>query len=248
MEIYFAGEEKSLYRECEGHFLSDPGSVRLYLPEIAEFFGKSLPLDAKMFLNCDVTDDSLSHLVSDVVTMTYVGMESSVVATSCWVDDQNSLSEIKDDDGQCLPVAIPTDLSIDVSVIESQPAKSEELYHTTRKLFENFQSARIKNMKQATYPSDPVQMLQHKLNRSIREGYEGQGVSIEKPTKVYKNSRKTSMHREGMMKLLLLRMTTLFAINFLCLRSPNSIKCHRLYYYYTYKLMLFTVNKLCYAP
>ena len=169
-----------------------------------------------MFLNCDVSDDSLSHLVSDVVTMTYVGMESSIVATSCWIDDQNSFLEIKDDDGQCLPVAIPTDLSIDVSVIESQPANSEELYHTTRKLYEGFQSARIKNMKQAAYPSNPMQMLQHKLNQSVREGYERQGVTVEKPTKVYKNFRKTPMYREGIITMMKLLLLLLYYGNFVC--------------------------------
>ena len=64
------GEEKTLYEECEGNFLTDPGSVRLYLTDIVDFFSDCLPLKAMLFLNSDVTDDSVSHLVSEVITMT----------------------------------------------------------------------------------------------------------------------------------------------------------------------------------
>lgn len=187
-------------RECEGNFLTDPGSIRLYLPEIAEFFEESLPLYAKIFLNCDVSDDNISCLVSDVVTMTHVAIKTSVIATACWVD-HNSLVEIKDDDDQSLPVAIPTDLNIEVSLLEPQPMHDDELYRTTRQLFEGFQSTRIKDMKRAstcTSTSDPMKMLQIKLTHSVREGHERQGVTIEKPNKVYKSSKRAPTNKKGM--------------------------------------------------
>lgn len=196
----YTGEEKTLYRQCEGHFLTDPGSVRLYLPEIAEFFRESLPLEAKLFLNSDVTDDSISHLVSEVVTMTHVSIESSIIATTCWNDESkpNVLEEIGDENKSCMPIAIPMDLKIEISVIESQPGNNEDLYQTTRQLFEGFHLSRIKDMKrESTCTSDPTKMLQRKLNRSIRKGHERQGVVIEKPSKVYKKSKTSCTRKEG---------------------------------------------------
>ena len=188
-----------LYRECEGHFQTDPGSVRLYLPEIAVYFKDSLPLVARVFLNSDVTDDCISSLVSDVVTLTHISVESSIIATACWNDDSepNSLEEITDADDQKIPIAIPMDLSIEVSLIKSRSGNNEELYQMTRHLFEGFQSTKVKDMKEDNMSADdPRQTLQHTLNRSVRLGHEKQGVVIEKPTKVYKKKSKAS-NRDG---------------------------------------------------
>ena len=190
------GEEKLLYRQCEGNFLTDPGSVRLYLPEIAEFFRESFPIVAKIFLNSDVTDDNVACLVSEVVTMTHVSIESSIIATTC-TDVQSNQNELEVEEitesEQCIPIAIPVDLKIEVSVIKSQPGNNEDLYQMTRELFEGFHSSVIKDMNQSsTCTSHPVKILQRKLNGSIREGHERQGVVIEKPSKVYKKKSKTT--------------------------------------------------------
>ena len=199
-KINAVGDEKMLYRECEGHFQTDPGSVRLYLPEIAEYFKDSLPLVARVFLNSDVTDDCISSLVSDVVTLTHISVESSIIATTCW-DDDNSDSDSPEDttdaDNQKIPIAIPMDLSIEVSIIKSRPGNNEELYQMTRHLFEGFQSTKVKDMKEDDVSADdPRQTLQRTLNRSVRLGHEKQGVVIEKPTKVYKKKSKAS-NRDG---------------------------------------------------
>ena len=178
------GEEKLLYRQCEGHFLTDPGSVRLYLPEIAEFFHESLPIVAKLFINSDVTDDSVSSFASEVVKMTHIGVESAIIATS-WNAEETGESE------QTTPIAIPIDLNIEVSLIELQPGNNEDLYQMTRQLFEGFHSSVIKDMKQAaTYTSNSAKMLQRKLKGSIRKGHERQGVEVEKPTKAYRKKSK----------------------------------------------------------
>lgn len=173
-----------MYRQCEGHFLTDPGSVRLYLPEIAEFFHESLPIAAKIFVNSDVTDDSVSSFASEVVKMTHISIESAIIATN-WNAEETGESE------QCTPIAIPTDLKIEVSIIESQPGDNEDLYQMTRELFEGFHSSVIKDMKQSTTcTSDPAKKSQRKLKGSIRKGHERQGVEVEKPTKAYRKKSK----------------------------------------------------------
>jgi hypothetical protein len=180
------GEEKLLYRQCEGHFQTDPGSVRLYLPEIAEFFHESLPILAKLFINSDVTDDSVSSFASEVVKMTHISIESAIIATS-WNAEETGESGHE----QSAPIAIPIDLNIEVSVVESQPDNNEDLYQITRQLFERFHSSVIKDMKQATTcTSDSTKTVQRKLKGSIRKGHERQGVDVEKPTKAYRRKSK----------------------------------------------------------
>ena len=182
--IVSIGEEKLLYRQCEGHFLTDPGSVRLYLPEIAEFFHESLPILAKLFINSDVTDDSVSSFASEVVKMTHTSVESAIIATS-WNAEETGENE------QSIPIAIPVDLNIEVSVVQSQPGNNEDLYQMTRQLFEGFYSSMIKDMKQATTcTNDTTKTVQRKLKGSIRKGHEGQGVEVEKPTKAYQRKSK----------------------------------------------------------
>lgn len=179
-----------MYRQCEGHFLTDPGSVRLYLPDIAEFFHESLPIVAKLFVNSDVTDDTVSSFASEVVRMTHISTESAIIATS-WNAEETGESE------QTTPVAIPTDLNIEVSIIESQPG-DKELYQMTRQLFEGFHSSVIKDMKQpTTCTSDSAKVFQRKLKGSIRKGHERQGVEIEKPTKAYKRKSKIKHTHTG---------------------------------------------------
>ena len=180
-----------------GHFLTDPGSVRLHLPQIAEFFTESLPLAAKIFLNCDVADVSISHLASDVVTMMHVSVESSIIATNCSSDGQDStlLEETMVNTDQCLPVVIPAHLNIAVSIIDLQHGNNEELHLMTRQLYERFQSTKIPA---TSCVSDPRKKLQYKLSSSIREGHEKQGFEVEKPRKAYLKSRKSHKHKEGM--------------------------------------------------
>ena len=198
----FIGGEKTLYRDCTGHFLTDPGSVRLYIPEIVEFFEKSFPLVAKVFLNSDVSDDSISRLVSDIVTIMHSSIESSIIATTCWNDESNQslLVKVENDNNQCMPLAIPTDLNITVSIIGSQTESNEELYKMTRQLFEDFQTEKIKNtdvVPVASCVKISTKTLHGKLNCSVREGHERQGVEIEKPRKVYMKSKSTHRCIEG---------------------------------------------------
>ena len=177
-----------MYRDCTGCFLTDPGSVRLYIPEIVEFFGKSFPLLVKVFLNSDVSD-SISNLVSDVVTISHSSIESSIVASTCWSDESspNSLEKNENDNNWCMPFAIPTDLNITVSIIGSQSESNKELYQMTRQLIEDFQTAKIKDMPVvSSCVTSPTKMWREKIRSSVREGHERR-VEIKK-TRVYKST------------------------------------------------------------
>lgn len=173
------GEEKTLYEDCEGHFLTDPGSVRLHLTDIVEYFGDCLPQKALLFLNSDVTDESVSHLVSEVITLTHVSIMSSIIASTCWNgEDDDLLPEVTDEDH--IPVAIPTELEISVSILKAQ-SEDEELYHSTRELFDNFDPTKIRTISGPTSNS----YTSRALKESVRIGYEHQGLEILKPSRIY---------------------------------------------------------------
>lgn len=173
------GEEKTLYEECEGNFLTDPGSVRLYLTDIVDFFSDCLPLKAMLFLNSDVTDDSVSHLVSEVITMTHISVATSIIATTCWNEEGGD--QIPDlDDEDHIPIGIPIELEIAVTLLRAQ-SEDEKLCYNTRELFDNFDPSKIKDISGAsttTRGSRP-------LKKSVRVGYEYRGLEILKPSRVY---------------------------------------------------------------
>ena len=174
------GEEKTLYEDCEGNFLTDPGSVRLYLTDIVEFFGDCLPLKAMLFLNSDVTEDSVLHLVSEVISLTHISVMTSIIATTCWNGEHNSdvIPEVSGEDQ--IPVAIPIELEISVSILEAQ-SEDEELYYNTKELFDNFDPSKIRNI---SGPSTTAN-ANRTLKKSVRTGYEYKGLEILKPSRIY---------------------------------------------------------------
>lgn len=178
--FYILGDEKTLYEDCEGCFLTDPGSVRLYLTDIVEFFGDCLPLKAMLFLNSDVTDDSVSHLVSEVITLTHISVMTSIIATTCWNEDDSSATIPDVDDEDEVPIAIPIELEISVKILEAQ-SEDERLYHSTKELFDNFDPCKIRTI---SGPSSTAH-ASRALKRSVRVGYEHQGLEILRPSKVY---------------------------------------------------------------
>ena len=114
------GEEKTLHEDCEGHFLTAPRSVQLQLTDIINFFGDYLPLKAMLFLDTDVTssrcNEKVSHLELEVITVMSIGVESSIIATTCWNREEKNYIIPDIDNDIHIPIAIPTDLKIYVTV------------------------------------------------------------------------------------------------------------------------------------
>ena len=177
--VNIVDEEKTLYEECEGNFLTDPSSVRLYLTDIVEHFSDCLPFKAMVFLNSDVTDESVSHLASEIVSLTHVSVVTSIIATTCLNEDapDQQISEL--DYENDTPIAIPIELEISVHVLRDQ-SEEERLYQCTRELFDNFDPTKIRNISGPSHCTHSGS-----LRQSVRAGYELRGLEILKPTRIY---------------------------------------------------------------
>lgn len=188
------GGEKTLYADCEGNFLTDPGSVRLYLSDIHKFFKDQLPIKAMIFLNSDVTDDSISHLVSEVITLTHVSIESALIATS-----GNSEEEEENEywnEGESL-ISIPISLDISVDIISDDESDYEDLYDNTMNLFDNFNPTKVRDVTGATPFPAASTTTPPTVRKAIRAGYEFRGLEIERPRlKTFDHGPKVVMVQE----------------------------------------------------
>ena len=166
------GKEKTLYEDCEGHFLTDPGSVQLYLTDIVEFFKDCLPLKAMLFLDSGTisSDDKILQLASEVITLRHIEVESSIIATTCWNDIESE---------HLVPIAIPVELQITISGLGDQ-SEDETLYQNTRYLFDNFDPSEVQSISSSESSSTYMS-----LKQSVRTGYEYQGLEIFRPCKIY---------------------------------------------------------------
>ena len=59
-----SGQYKHLNESCEGHFVTKPHSVRLFLSDICQQLGNRFPLDAVLYSNADTEDELPLHFKS----------------------------------------------------------------------------------------------------------------------------------------------------------------------------------------
>ena len=164
--------------------MTDPASVRLYLTDIAELFRDKLPLKAILFPDSNMSEESLEHLASEVVSLNQMKVETSIIATTCVsgsCHDQR-FSE-REDEEEAIPVAIPADLKISLAVLDDQ-MEDEELYADTRDLYSNFNPYNVQSMAPLSN-SDSMSSVYMSLKELVRSGYEYQGLEIVRPAKIY---------------------------------------------------------------
>ena len=137
-------------------------------------------------------DDSISHLISEVLYLTHVSIESSIIATTCWNDgnNQDELSGLEDE-GQ-IPVAIPIELAIKVSVLKDE-SDYESLYDNTMELYDNFDPSKVIDMGGAS--------ASRRLDTAVREGYKAHGLEITKPSKFHSCVKDTTKNSSSCKRL-----------------------------------------------
>lgn len=129
----------------------------------------------------DTSEDLPLHLTSDMVTLTHITIESSIIASTCWeYEQQGGLSE----EDQAL-VAIPTDLDIEVTFL-GRESDDEQLYESTRSYFKKFRSLKITDMKNSggMQRGEGLTLAQKKLYKAVREGYEDKSTEIKMPYRI----------------------------------------------------------------
>ena len=160
--------------------MADPSCVQLYASEIVEHLKDSLPLKATLFLDSIESDCPLPRLASEVVTLKHTNVESSIIATTCW-DENDAIPDIDTDDDNIVPVAIPADLKISVTLLANQ-SENESLYEDTRKLYETFDPSKIYTMSSS---ESNVSGDYAALKSTVRSEHEYPALDIIKPNKIY---------------------------------------------------------------
>ena len=179
--LFFVGQSKTLFGECEGCFVTDPASVRLFPTDIAEHLKDKLPLKAILFPDSSMSEDSFEHLASEVVTLSQINVETSIIASSCTSNGHAGRSD--DDDEEIVPVAIPTNLKISLTILDDE-CEDEDLYADTRDLFNNYNPYNVQSMA-ASSDTDSTTGVYMSLKQLVRSGHEYQGLEIVKPSKIY---------------------------------------------------------------
>ena len=188
---YITESEKTLYGECEGCFVTAPGSIRLYLTDINEFFNDQLrlPQKAMIFLNSDVNDESITHLASEVITLTHISVESSIIATN-GNEEGDDMESLYDND---CPISIPIYLDIAVEIIDDDDDDYENLYDNTMELFDNFNPSQVKEIRDGSALPTVFSAAMRKANDG---GYQFGGMEIQRPAVKKPLDRETAVHEQ----------------------------------------------------
>lgn len=174
--FYFAEREKTLNGECSGNFVTEPTGVALSLADIFQYFSHILPHKAVMFINADVTDESILHLDSEIVTLHGTTTECSIIATT--VDANEPQNVTKD------VYSIPNDLKIKVVAVEDQPA-DRELFQKTRDLFESFDCLKVKDIRRPFGSSTYSAQLHFYEEVGLGVRQRSNSIELKKPERVY---------------------------------------------------------------
>ncbi|XP_064395371.1 uncharacterized protein LOC135342551 isoform X2 [Halichondria panicea] len=170
-------QEKTLYDECEGNFTTTPVALQMFLPELLEYLTDSLPLQAMLYVTNETQAESEFplDLTTEMITLTHTSIETSIVATTYWGDDETGLTE-----EDFMPLAIPLELEIEITVLKDE-SEAEDLYSNTTTLLNTFDPLKVKDMADARTD----QMAQTRFYKNVRKGYETSGMQLEKPTRIY---------------------------------------------------------------
>lgn len=169
--------------------MTGPTGVALSPTDILHFFGHILPLRAMMVVNADVTDESILHLESQIVTLYGTSTEYSVIATPLAPNSSRLGTSTED---QHMAISIPNDLKIKVAAVENQP-DDEELFRKTRDLFESLDLTKVKDLRRPAGSSANSAQV-HFYEEIGREG-RCPSIVFKKPERVYaKLTTSSSMH------------------------------------------------------
>ena len=125
-----ANEDKNLNEDCAGQFTTNPNEARVLVMQAVQQIPDPFPMEAQLYMR-DVSPKLPAHLSSKVVTLTHSCIETFLVA-STYCADNTSPSE--DDD---IPVEIPIQLDIDVSIVPSQETKTKQLPSNGQDLYKD---------------------------------------------------------------------------------------------------------------
>lgn len=155
-----SGKQKRLSENCAAHFTTSPECLKMFLPEIINYF--SLPQMAVVYyperqLRLDTMDEKENFplLHAEVVRIISIEVEKTILATSALVEVPEEELVLRglttpslSGGGRQSPVMfdIPINLPImEVQIVEPHESECEKLYDDTRMLIESFDLANARN-------------------------------------------------------------------------------------------------------
>ena len=168
-------EERMLWKDCIGHFTTDPYCTQMYLPDILNNISSPLPLMANMYMDIGSEHTFPECLISEAVILSEKATETSLVAT-LMNDDSDP------DDAEVVPstlVDLPTSLDIEVQIMSLGATEKDKPPDDMEDLYTRFNPSMLETCLDAA--SDETYAAQLYLLASIRSGHEMEGIHLEIP-------------------------------------------------------------------
>ena len=166
LEVYSVtcDKDKVLPSDSVGAFTTDPRLTYMYLSEITDHLLSHLPLDVQVVMSDrDISTEIPYYLTKETATITHVGSETSLIASTNWGKNE----QVSEEDQ--MPVEIPVDLPIAVLVQQPDDKKEVDLSENTKRLYERFDPCQVRSLRA----------------RHIRRGFEKEGMELQRPERIY---------------------------------------------------------------
>lgn len=152
--------EKYLPGYLEGHFSTRPSQVQLYLPDILDLVPDPFPSRVVLFADSTSAQRFPSHFFTSVLSMTHQYTDVLLIATSLL--NRTSSKEIG------VPCEIPTDLDVDVKLVELTETEKSQLVAQTKELADSLKGEDVKHYKYVNF-TDEAYRTQNEFYHLVRE-------------------------------------------------------------------------------
>lgn len=164
-------------------------------------------------VNADVTDESILHLQSQIITLHGTSTEYSVIATALAQNSSRSKLSTNTEESP-MAISMPNDLKIKVVAVENQP-DDEELFQKTKDLFESLDLTKVKDLRRPTCSSTQLAQL-HFYEEIGREGRHP-SIVFKKPERVY---TQLTMSSSMLVTIMALCYTIIINMSISCMQKP----------------------------
>ena len=146
--------EKYLDENCEGHFSTRPTRIQLYLMDIFRYFSNPLPMHVVLSLDPTLTVTVPSYLFSRILHVSHKYTDVLVVCTGVFEGKDVAEAEVFE---------IPTNLDIELAVVELSESKNKELIAETAYLLDKIKDKNVRHYRYVNIPDEIYQMEQSLL-------------------------------------------------------------------------------------
>ena len=146
--------EKYLDENCCGHFSTRPTRIQLYLTDIFRYFSNPLPMHVVLSLDPTSTVTVPSYLFSRILHVSHKYTDVLVVCTGVLEGKDVAEAEVFE---------IPTNLDIELAIVELSESENKELIAETAYLLDKIKEKNVRHYRYVNVPDEIYQMEQSLL-------------------------------------------------------------------------------------